>query len=534
MAQSTSSALPPALTAALATASSLATCRAGPATLSGSATRSRGFSRASASRSPPPRARSPAASASSPRDRRRRRRPRASVPPSGPQSSSAAVWSSSTAGRSAQRSSMSSGRVPGSSASGSSSPATVTGIPAAVSARRSSGTCRAADRTRTAIEDQGTPSARWARRSVSATRAASWVELSAMRMRTSPGAGFPAIRSRWPMGPRGSRRATRREAASRTGPLRRQVCSGDDGRGLAGRGAESLRELGERAHVGAAELVDGLIRVADRDQLAAVAGQREQQRLLGRVAVLVLVDEHHVVRGALALPDVLAGEQGGGDADDLRVVVGRDRGQVEAGRVPVQERRGGHPVVAAALLAELAQPPAVQAALGRAQQQVADLLGEPPGGQGRPQCLGPAGPAVLGLAAQHAAHLEQLLGRRQQPGRLVTGEHELPAGQRVGVAVEGHGQRLAGGPPQPGGDPLAELGRRLAAEGEHEHALGVQAAPLDPVRDRGHDGGRLARPGAGQHQQRAACVVHHGLLRLVQARRRGRGTGRRTRRYAGA
>ena len=55
---------------------------------------------------------------------------------------------------------MSSGRVPGSSASGISSPATVTGIPAAVSARRSSGTCRAADRTRTAIEDQGTPSAR--------------------------------------------------------------------------------------------------------------------------------------------------------------------------------------------------------------------------------------------------------------------------------------------------------------------------------------------------------------------------------------
>ncbi len=129
---------------------------------------------------------------------------------------------------------------------------------------------------------------------------------------------------------------------------------GDDGRGLAGRGAEPLRELGERAHIGAAELVDGLIRVTDRDQLAAVAGQREQQRLLGRVAVLVLIDEHHVVRGALALPDLLTGEQGGGDADDLRVVVGRDRGQVEAGRVAVQERRGGHPVVAAPLLAELA------------------------------------------------------------------------------------------------------------------------------------------------------------------------------------
>ena len=88
-----------------------------------------------------------------------------------------------------------------------------------------------------------------------------------MRMRTSPAAGFPAIRSRWPMGPRGSRRATRREAVSSIAPLRRQVLEGEDRRGLAGRGAEPLRELGERAHVGAAELVDGLVRVADRDQL---------------------------------------------------------------------------------------------------------------------------------------------------------------------------------------------------------------------------------------------------------------------------
>ena len=109
------------------------------------------------------------------------------MPPSGPQRSSAAVGSSSSAGRSAQRSSISSGRVPGSSASGSSSPATATGTLAAVSARRSSGTCLVAERTRTAIDDQGTPSARWARRSVSATSAASWVELSATRMRTSPG-----------------------------------------------------------------------------------------------------------------------------------------------------------------------------------------------------------------------------------------------------------------------------------------------------------------------------------------------------------
>jgi hypothetical protein len=111
-----------------------------------------------------------------------------------------------------------------------------------------------------------------------------------------------------------------------------------------------------------------------------------------------------------------------------------------------------------------------------------------------------------------------LLGRGKQPRRLVAREHELAARQRVGVAVEGHRQRLAGGPAQPGGDALAELGRRLAAEGQHQDPLGRYAAPLDPVGHGGHDRGRLAGAGPGQHQQRAALVVHHLLLRLVQAR----------------
>ena len=402
------------------------------------------------------------------------------------------------------------------------------------------------------MDDQGTPSARWARRSVSATSAASWVELSATRMRTSPaGAPGTGTRSRWlpdaagllpEAGCRG--RAAGRRAAGRCtagcGRRRGQPPGHPAGRGqqdgaaaaagaqrhhrrgVAVRGAEPVGKLGERAHVGAPEGVDGLVRVADRDQLTAVPGQRHQQRLLRRVAVLVLIDQHHVVRAPLALPGLLAAEQGGGDADDLRVVVGGNRREVEARRVPVEERGGRHPVVAVPQLAQLAQAPAVQAALGGAQQQVTHLLGEAPGAQGRPEPLGPAGPAVLRLAAQHAAHLEQLLGRGKQPRRLVAGEHELAARQRVGVAVEGHRQRLAGGPAQPGGDALAQLGRCLAAEGQHQDPLGSDAAPLDPVGHGGHDRGRLAGARPGQHQQRAALVVHHLLLRLVQARRRGR------------
>ncbi len=290
-------------------------------------------------------------------------------------------------------------------------------------------------------------------------------------------------------------------------------------RRLAVRGAEPVRELGERAHVGAAERVDGLVRVADRDQLPAVPGQRHQQRLLGRVAVLVLVDQHHVVGAALAPPGLLAAEQGGGDAHDLGVVVGRDRRQVEAGRVPVEEPGGGRPVVAVLALAELAQAATVQAALGRAEQQVAHLLGEAPGAQGRPQPLRPAAAAVLGFAFQHAADFQQLLGRGEQPRRLVAGQRELAPGQGVGVAVEGHRQRLAGGAAQPGGDALAQLGGGLAAEGKDQDPLGCYAAVLDPVGDRGHDRGGLAGARPGQHQQRTGRVVHHLLLCLVQAGR---------------
>ena len=161
------------------------------------------------------------------------------MPPSGPVSSSAAVCSSSVPGVSAQRSRVSSGRVPGSSGSGSSSPATDTGTPDAVSARRSSGTCRVAERTRIAIDDHGTPPARCARRSVSAMSAASWLALSATTIRTSPGAAPGTLASSrwaactaWPAVAAGSRCAMRREAASSNGPLRRLVPSATTGAGL--------------------------------------------------------------------------------------------------------------------------------------------------------------------------------------------------------------------------------------------------------------------------------------------------------------
>ena len=85
--------------------------------------------------------------------------------------------------------------------------------------------------------------------------------------------------------------------------------------------------------------------------------------------------------------------------------------------------------------------------------------------------------------------------------------------------MEGERERLARGPAQPGGDPLPQFARGLAAEREHEHPGGIGAAIDYPVRDRLDDRGGLPGAGTGEHQQRATAVADHPLLPLVQRRR---------------
>ncbi len=293
-------------------------------------------------------------------------------------------------------------------------------------------------------------------------------------------------------------------------------------RGLAVGGPEAVGEAPDGVHVGPAEGVDGLVRVADGDQLAAAGGELAQQLLLGRVDVLVLVHADRVVGVALPGQHGLAAQQAARDPDDLGVVVGRHRREVEAGGVIVKELAGRDPVVAAATTAELGQAAPVEAALGRPEQEVAQLGREPPGGQGRAQPVGPAPAAVGGLAAQQPAHLQQLLGAGQQRGRLVPGQHELAADQGVGVAVEGQRQRPPGRRAQAQGDPLPELLGRLAAEGEHEQPGRIDATVGDSLGHGLDEGGGLAGAGPGQHEQRAALVLDDLALGGVEHRRAGR------------
>ena len=69
----------------------------------------------------------------------------------------------------------------------------------------------------------------------------------------------------------------------------------------------------------------------------------------------------------------------------------------------------------------------------------------------------------------------------------------------------------------PAGDPGAQLGGGLAAEGQDEDLLGVDAG-LDARGDRLDDRRRLAGARPGQHEQRAAGMVDDGLLGGVQLR----------------
>jgi hypothetical protein len=290
---------------------------------------------------------------------------------------------------------------------------------------------------------------------------------------------------------------------------------GDHPGGLAVRGTEAIGEPHDGAAVRAAEAVDGLIGIADHDQLAAVAGQRMQEFFLSRVGVLVFVHEDDVIGAPLPVP------HGGrvsrlSDPDDLGVVVGGHRGEVEPGGIPVKEAPRGLPVVAAVFPAEPGQAGPVQAALGRAEQEVAQLGSETPGAERRTEPLRPAGAAVRCLPSEQPADLEQLLRAGQQRGRLVACQHEFPAHQGVSVAVEGEGQRIPGGPAEPQGDSLSQLLRSLAAEGQYEDPARIDSAARDPAGHGLHDGGGLPRARTRQHEQRAASMADYPELILIE------------------
>lgn len=107
-----------------------------------------------------------------------------------------------------------------------------------------------------------------------------------------------------------------------------------------------------------------------------------------------------------------------------------------------------------------------------------------------------------------------------QPGLLVEAQpREMPLDQISSEGVEGsdpHGRRSLG---VPGGDPVREFARGLVREGQDQKPSGIRPL-VQQVHDPLHEGLRLAGPGSGLHQGRAAPMPGRGDLGCIGFRRR--------------
>nr|BFE67996.1 hypothetical protein GCM10020092_012970 [Actinoplanes digitatis] len=258
-----------------------------------------------------------------------------------------------------------------------------------------------------------------------------------------------------------------------------------------------------------------------------------QQLDLGRVGVGQLVDVDVCQAAALGREQPrIVGQQAGGRPHQLRRVVGRRPAggrvaQREHGDVLPQEAGRRRPVVAAQPLAEPGQLDRPDPALRRPLHEVAQLLGERPGGQRRTQRLGPPH-GVLDIRVadrlEELADDEVLLRAGQQARRGLTALGGGPPQQPEGVRVERAHQGLVEARPGDAGlDPVPQRRRAAAAEREHQDAFRVDAGG-DPLRDGLDEHRCLARAGPAHHEQRSVGVLDHvALERVVAQPRHGRG-----------
>ena len=216
--------------------------------------------------------------------------------------------------------------------------------------------------------------------------------------------------------------AIRRDAASGTAPLRRQVCSATTGR-LAVGAAEAAREALDAGGVGTTERVDRLVGIADHDQLAAARRRAVQQRSwAGRCPGTRRPPQRR--RRAGRAPDLgdrgveqLASEPG----DQVRIVDSADARTSRSnrpGRIPGQEptprqsSRRGRP---AAEVVRSGRPGLRSAALSRNR-----ALGGEPGWERRGQRRsGQWEPPWTDVAVGASAGPRLSVGAREEIGRYV-------------------------------------------------------------------------------------------------------------------
>ena len=292
-----------------------------------------------------------------------------------------------------------------------------------------------------------------------------------------------------------------------------------DGGEIAGRRRESGPELEQAADLGAAEAVDGLVGVADHDEVTAVPGDRGQQPLLGGVGVLVLVDHDEVEAGAQRRPPGRGLGVDDGAVHQLGVVEGAEL--VEHGQVVVEEARRRGPVgPAPGLRRHPGEVRRLEAEAPGPGEQRADLVGEAARAQGDAEVVGPVAAPVGPVACEHVAHDDVLLGPGQQPQRAseVLQRPGLPR-EGVGEGVEGPRRLGLDGASEARRDAVAQLLGGAAGEREGEDAVG-RGSGLHPTGDRLDEGGGLAGAGTGQHEQGSVAGLGHcvgdSLLSVVE------------------
>ena len=282
---------------------------------------------------------------------------------------------------------------------------------------------------------------------------------------------------------------------------------------------EVLLEVQDVADVGAPERVDRLVRVTHDHELGrldplggqpvAGGGQRlvhlvgaelVDQRVLRVVGVLVLVDEDVTEPATVGLPHL---------GEGLEQVHGHHDQVVEVERV------------------RLAQPPLVER-VRRGVRLLELVLRVLRGLVGVAQLV-----LVVGHPVQHRVGLvalgvqvEVLADQRHQAllvGGVVDGEVRLVAELVDLLAQDPHARGVEGRDPHDPGaladevlDPLLHLRRGLVGERDREDRPRVRLALGDQPGDPPGEHPGLARPGAGDDQQRRALVDDGGALGLVE------------------
>ena len=259
-------------------------------------------------------------------------------------------------------------------------------------------------------------------------------------------------------------------------------------------------EVEDVAQVGAAPLVDRLIRIADNGEILVDAGELLDQQILRPVGVLVLVDHHEAELLRVEIADALAA---GDQVERLEQQI------VEIERAGLGERAAIE-IVDLADLRVTDVPAGALHALGRfhAVFRLADAAERRPG---------------LDHLVVDIQRLQRLLDDRQLIGRIVDDEIAGQADRRRLAPQQPRAQRVKGREPDLPAvlaqgllDALPHLFRGLVGERDREHFIRPGDAAADQMRDARGDHARLAGAGAGQDQQGPIGMLRGPALFRIQ------------------